>query len=55
MRIDEERLKPYRKMTDAQRNIRSAGDPEFTQQVLDHYMFGDVNTSKDRVLSGLSL
>ena len=41
MRIDEERLKPYRKMTDAQRNIRSAGDPEFTQQVLDHYMLGE--------------
>ena len=41
MRIDEERLKPYRKMTDAQRNIRSAGDPEFTQQVLDYYMSGE--------------
>ena len=41
MRIDEERLKPYRKMTDAQRNIRSAGDPEFTQEVLDYYMSGE--------------
>ena len=41
MRIDEDRLRPYRKMTDAQRNIRSAGDPEFTQQVLDYYMSGE--------------
>ena len=39
MRIDEERLKPYRKMTDAQRNIRSAND--FTQEVLDYYMSGE--------------
>ena len=39
MSIDEERLKPYRKMTDAQRNIRSAGD--FTQEVLDYYMSGE--------------
>ena len=39
MKIDEERLKPYRKMTDAQRNIRSASD--FTQEVLDYYMSGE--------------
>ena len=39
MKIDEERLRPYRKMTDAQRNIRSADD--FTQEVLDYYMSGE--------------
>lgn len=39
MRIDDEKLKPFRKITDAQRNVRSAS--EFTDQVMDYYMSGE--------------
>ena len=39
MRIDEEKLKPFRKITDAQRRVRSASD--FTKEVMDYYMSGE--------------
>ncbi len=39
MKISKEELKPYRRLTDAQQNIRSASD--FTDQVMDYYMSGE--------------
>jgi len=39
IQVKEDELKPYRKITDAQRKIRSAGD--FTQEVMDYYMSGE--------------
>ena len=39
MKISREELKPYRKLTDAQQNIRSASD--FTDEVMDYYLSGE--------------
>ena len=39
IKVQEDELKPYRKLTDAQRKIRSAS--EFTDQVMDYYMSGE--------------
>ena len=39
MKISKEELKPYRRLTDAQQNIRSASD--FTDEVMDYYMSGE--------------
>ena len=38
--LDTETLRKYEKITDAERKVRSASDPEYLKEVMDYYLNG---------------